>query len=97
MSSISVQMEDAKLNALRFQMEKKGMNPDQEIQNLIGPTLQKFYEKQVPREVREFAEAMSAMQTERQAPAPARGRNGNGDKPKTPKEIIGQEAFTGAR
>jgi len=90
-------MEDAKLNALQFQMEKKGQNMGQEIQDLLGPTLQKFYERQVPRDVREFAEAMSAMQQERQTPAIPRSRNGNGDKPKTPKEIVGQEKMAEAR
>ena len=58
MASITVKMDDTKLNALQFQLGKKGMDFNQEIQNLMGPALEKFYERQVPAAVREFVRAL---------------------------------------
>ena len=95
MASITVKMDDTKLNALQFQLGKKGMDFNQEIQNLMGPALEKFYERQVPAAVREFAEAMSGQQLE-QAPQ-TRTRSGNNKGAPTPKEIIGQEKMQNVR
>lgn len=62
----------------------------QEIQNLIGPALEKFYERQVPAVVREFAEAMRTQHPEQAPQTPTRSGSGGRGSP-TPKEIIGQE------
>ncbi len=54
-ANLQVSFDADKLNALRFYMQKKEMNVEDELQDHIS----KFYQKVVPAQVREYVESQS--------------------------------------
>ena len=56
-TTLSISVEQEKLNAIRFYAEKKDANIEAELEDFLG----KLYEKYVPAATREYIESMAAM------------------------------------
>ncbi|MDD3227615.1 MAG: DUF6103 family protein [Oscillospiraceae bacterium] len=56
-TTLSIAVEQEKLNAIRFYVEKKDANIEDELEDFLG----KLYEKYVPAATREYIESMAAM------------------------------------
>ncbi|MDD4511243.1 MAG: DUF6103 family protein [Oscillospiraceae bacterium] len=56
-TTLSIGIEQEKLNATRFYAEKKDANIEAELEEFLG----KLYEKYVPAATREYIESMAAM------------------------------------
>lgn len=56
-TTLSIGVEQEKLNAIRFYAEKKDANIEAELEDFLG----KLYEKYVPAATREYIESMAAM------------------------------------
>lgn len=56
-TTLSISIEQEKLNAIRFYAEKKDASIEAELEDFLG----KLYEKYVPAATREYIESMGAM------------------------------------
>lgn len=67
-ATLSISVEQEKLNATRFYAAKKDASIEDELEEFLG----KLYEKYVPAATREYIESMDAIADSQPKPAPKR-------------------------